>query len=166
MRAALLIFMVVVLGGLLLLVGTHALLPWDDAGGARGRSLLDALAQLGQEHERGDRLDTLREAAARCIEGKRRTVAEVLAGRADLLQAAAAFRDWQGTVPCYDWDVLYQAFPGNSKEESLCLAVIFQVEQDLENRPSECATWGAKLRTQLRLHLERGTLRLPDRTGS
>jgi hypothetical protein len=163
MRAALLLLVVVVLGGLLLLYGPSALLPGDAADGARGRPLLDVLALLGQEHERGERLDMCREAARRCIEGKKRAVAEVIGGRADLLEAAAAFRDWQQGVPCYDAEVFRQAFPADSEEESLCLAVISHVEEALESSPGEQAAWAARLRSQLKLYRERGTLRLPGR---
>jgi hypothetical protein len=161
MRAALLLLVVVVLGGLLLLNDPCALLPGDAAGRIGGLSLLDVLTLLGQEHERGERLDTCREAALRCIAGKNRTVADVVGGRADLLEAAAAFRDWQQGVPGYDQEVFRRAFPGHSEEESLCLAVIYYVENALDSSPSEQAAWAAKLRSQLKVHQERGTLRLP-----
>src|SRR5947208_11475587 len=99
MRAALLVLVVAVLGGLLLLYGPPALLPRDATGRVSGLSFLDVLTLLGQEHERGERLDMCREAVRRCLAGKNRTVADVVGGRADLLEAAAAFRDWQQGVP-------------------------------------------------------------------
>src|SRR5207244_856353 len=55
--------------------------------------------------------------------------------------------------------------PGDSEEESLCLAVIAHVERALESSPGEQAAWAARLRSQLKLHQERGTLRLPVRGG-
>ena len=161
MRAALLLLVVVVLGGLLLLYGSVDLLPGDAMGRMGRLPLLDVLTLLGQERERGEQLVARLEASKRCVAGKDRVVAELVGGRADLLEAAAAFRHWQRSVPIYDEEVFRQAFPGHSEEESLCLAVIDHVETALENSPEEQAAWGAKLRSQLKLHLERGTLRLP-----
>src|SRR5262249_3174787 len=154
------------LGGLLLLCGPRALLPGRAARGIHGQPLLEVLARLGQEQERREQLDTVKEALRRCIEGKNRAVQAVLAGRADLLGAAAAFRDWQRGVPGYDWEAFRQAYPADSEEESLCLSVICLVEQALEDNPREQAAWGAKLRSQLKLHREGGTLRLPRRGRS
>jgi hypothetical protein len=166
MRAALLLLLVVALGGLLLLCGPFTLLPGDAARGIRGQPLLEVLALLGQERERRERLDTAREAVQRCIEGKNQAVQDVLKGRADLLGAAAAFRDWQRAVPAYDWGLFRQAFPADSEEESLCLSVISMVEQALEGSPGERAAWAANLRSQLKLYREGGTIRLPRRGGS
>jgi hypothetical protein len=161
MRAALLLLVVVVLGGLLLLYGPAALLPGDTEGGIHRLPLLDALTLLGQERERGEQLATRLEATQRCIAAKDRVVADVVGGRVGLLEAAAAFRHWHRGVPGYDEELIRQFFPGQSEEESLCLAVIYYVEKALDNRPEEQAELVANLRSQLKRHQERGTLRLP-----
>jgi hypothetical protein len=160
MRAALLLLVVVSLGGLLLLYGPPALLSGDVKGDINRLPLLDLLDLLGQERERGEQLATRREAMLRSIEGKDRAAADLVAGRADLLEAAAVFRDLQQDVPGHDREAFRVAFPGRSEEESLCLAVIHHVEKAFDDMPGEQAAWVAELQSQLKAHQERGTLRL------
>jgi uncharacterized protein (DUF1501 family) len=89
-----------------------------------GETLGDLLDRLALSHSRRDQLAMRQEALMACVEGKERVTREVIAGRTDLLRAAAAFRDLQARIPDYDWELFRQAYPAPSEEESLCLAVI------------------------------------------
>jgi hypothetical protein len=94
--------------------------PGGWSGGPGDGFLADVLA----EAERGSRLDDLSGAYARRIFAKHRLVADVIAGRLSLLEAAACFRDLNEQPPAYDRERFLVLYPGADDDERHCREVL------------------------------------------
>jgi hypothetical protein len=118
--------------------------------------------RMDELRQRGEELDRNREALLRRIEAKEAVVAELVAGRLTLLQAAARFRALKGDPPG-----VAELFPpewGRSEGERLCREVMVWVNGWLAERaPERAAAVAARLEAELRQHRDpSGTVRLPD----
>jgi len=121
--------------------------------------------QLAMEMEQ-QRLEALRRTAER-----QAVLDAVVAGRMDLLQAAARFRHLNGALPEPGRDIIRAFFPGASDEERVCRQVIHWMRgrgADPDGGPYESAA--ARLKAQLNEQLRRGgvdasSLPTPSRPG-
>jgi hypothetical protein len=118
--------------------------------------------RLEETRLRGEELDRRREALLRRIAAKERVVAELVAGRLTLLQAAARFRDLKGEPP--DLAAPPGLACGCSEGERLCREVMAWADGWLaEQAPQRAAAVAARLEAELRRHRDRaGMVRLPD----
>jgi hypothetical protein len=130
--------------------------PADD-----GIPSLPALLRIMQrERSRGEDLTRRLKGKTHCLLAKFQTARDVIAGRLQLLDAAAKFRELQNAVADYDWTRFREAYSGQSDDERHCRAVIGLVETELQAQPTD-STLLERLEKELQMHLERGTLRLP-----
>jgi hypothetical protein len=115
-----------------------------------------------QEQIRGTTMDTqVRDLIARSRR-KERVASLVLAGRLTLLEAAAHFRALNHMDPPIAWDA-FRRLPGESDDERHCYQVIIYVEAAIGTDDTESRkAIGGTLRTELRQHVGRGTLWLPE----
>jgi hypothetical protein len=128
---------------------------------ALSRQTLPELIQtLGEAHERGRELNAHSRALWRCLEGKEKIAGQVFAGRVELLEAAARFRDLQNGVPNYKWNCFRDHNPGDTDEEKLCRCVIGYVAPLAQAGSSDDKAVLDRLQAELKRHLESGTLRL------
>src|SRR5262245_44543068 len=77
-----------------------------------------------EEQKRALELEQQRLGAVRRIAERQAVVDAVVAGRMDLLQAAARFRHLNESLPEVSRDVIRAYFPGASDEERVCRQVI------------------------------------------
>jgi len=121
-----------------------------------------ALSELPQKIEEGQQLDDQLKRSIPRHEAKGMIVAEVIAGRCTLLEAAARFRDLNATWPkAGHW--LEQRFPGVSYELALCRQIIDDVRDELRHRaPDRVESVVSRLQAELADHLHRhGNICLP-----
>jgi hypothetical protein len=118
------------------------------------------LRSLSEARERRQELESHSRALWRCLAEKNRLAREVCTGSLSLLEAAACFRDLQNAVPNYPWNEFRAIRPGRTDEEKLCLSVIDLVAVLAEESSSGGEAMLDRLKADLQLHLERGTLRL------
>jgi hypothetical protein len=90
---------------------------------------------LVREVQREEALDQRTEAAGRCMRGKLRIVAEVLAGRMSLRDAADGFGELNTLLDDGNDDVL-GAYPRAASEEELCRNVIAWVRAEVRRNPA------------------------------
>jgi hypothetical protein len=150
--------LLVALVAVLLCLAPHALRPL-------GLDLEDLQAQyrrLHQSRRQGEELDRRREAVLRSIAVKEGVVAQLIAGRLTLPQAAARFRDLKAESPDDD------APPGpacdRGEGERLCRQVMGWADSWLaDHAPERAGAVAARLEAELRRLRDRtGTVRLPD----
>jgi hypothetical protein len=108
------------------------------------------------EEERREKLVLVR------VEAKVRIIEELLAGRMDLLRAAALFSALNHRPPEFDWEEFRLLHTGESDEERHCRQVIAWVHGQL-GASDPCAALAAcdRLEGQLDRHLRAGTLVFP-----
>jgi hypothetical protein len=108
-------------------------------------------------------LDEQFEQAQRRSNRRRRIVADVIADRTTLLQAALEFRSLNETLPASHWSY-NQAYSGKSEGERLCRYVIRMVQIDLSERTPNLVTAKVeKLEEELHALLEPdGIVHLPS----
>jgi hypothetical protein len=118
--------------------------------------------RLEESHRRREELDHRREVLLRRIAAKEQVVAELVAGRLTLLQAAARFRDLKEEPPDMADPPGYPC--GCSEGERLCREVMAWADGWLAERaPQRAAAVAARLEAELRRHRDRaGMVRLPD----
>jgi hypothetical protein len=87
----------------------------------------------------------------------------VAEGRLGLLEAAGRFRELDQHWPALE---PRRAQPGATDEERYCRVVIATVASFLDDRPQMRAAVIERLEAELRGYLERGDLRLPDKSLS
>lgn len=124
------------------------------------QTLPELLRSLHEERARKRELDTHSRAMFRCLVEKDEIARQVCAGRLDLLEAAARFRDLQNAVPSYHWAEFRACRPGDTDEEKLCVAVLDLVTVFAADLSSGGAALLDRLGAELKLHRRRGTLRL------
>jgi hypothetical protein len=109
-----------------------------------------------------DQLDAKDRAAMGRIEAKERILDEVMAGRVQLLAAAAQFRKL-GANSSYYWPALRRHYEGSSDEERVCRNMIDYLRKSRGVADGDPADqMRAVLEAELRRHLEEGTLHLPE----
>jgi hypothetical protein len=133
-------------------------IPSQGQGDAR-----DSEASLLQERRRTEHLQAKLNQLRRRQQAIRGVIAEVIAGRTTLFQAAAQVQALERDVthPRHYRHLLRSSFGGNSLEENLCRKVIVYVREQVKQRPGLAATvrrLEAELGKELRRH---GKIRLP-----
>ena len=122
----------------------------------------EPLSEWHQKIDEGQQLDDDLERAMQRHEAKEAIVAEVIAERLTLLEAAAKFRDLNANWPrASHW--LQQRYPGVPYELALCRQIIDQVRLELRQYdPERSDRVGTRLEAELQAHLKCETgLRLP-----
>jgi hypothetical protein len=114
-----------------------------------------ALSELPQKIEEGRQLDDQLGELMKRHEANQTIVAEVIAGRCTLLEAAAKFQDLNTRWPmARHW--LEQRFPGVSYELALCRQIIEDARDELLRRaPDEVESVVSRLQAELADHLHR-----------
>ena len=117
----------------------------------------EPLSEWHQKIDEGQQLDDDLERAMQRHEAKEAIVAEVIADRLTLLEAAAKFLDLNATWPrASHW--LQQRYPGVPYELALCRQIIDQMCVELR----QCDRVVTRLEAELQAHLKCETgLRLP-----
>jgi hypothetical protein len=128
---------------------------WAEATGLDLWTLPAAQAKVESELRRGDDLDAQLAEAHQRIGAKQEVVSDVIAGRVDLPEAAARFRDL--TPPSSDAArYLRTAYAGASDDERFCRAVIQWVRVTLQTRSrAEVDRTAARLEAELQERLGR-----------
>src|SRR5262249_42463826 len=121
---------------------------------------VESLSELSRRGS-ADR-DWNREAILARVAARAAIVDEVLAERMSLLEAAAHFRDLDRAPPSILWDRFRAFYPGDSDDERHCREVIGNVRARVEDQGEQGPDPVLRLESELRQHLERGTLRLPE----
>ena len=122
----------------------------------------EPLSEWHQKIDEGLQLDDDLERAMQRHEAKESIVAEVIADRLTLLEAAAQFRDLNSTWPrASHW--LQQRYPGVPYERALCRQIIDLVCIELQQcAPERRDCFVTRLEAELQAHLEcEPGLRLP-----
>jgi len=120
------------------------------------------LSEWHQKIDEGQQLDDNLERAMRRREAKEAIVAEVIADRLTLLEAAARFRDLNANWPrASHW--LQQRYPGVPYELALCRQIIDQVCIELRQwAPERRDRIVTRLEAEMQTHLEsEAGLRIP-----
>src|SRR5262249_4043536 len=133
--------------------------PADDASNVKpleSRVWPEPLVELHDALQRQCKLDIQRDTVLRRCEAQEATVAQRIAGRLCLLQAAARFRDLNGTWPDAS-RFLRIHYPDASYELILCRQIIHRIEMELGSLPSSrvvgvVAQLEAELAEHLRQH--------------
>ena len=122
-----------------------------------------ATKQLSEQEARGRQLDELFVIEQRAAKAKDNVVAEVIAGRLTLVQAAALFSAAEADLPADALRVRLETIPGATDPERHCRKVICHVEYALADEPSERQSLVNRLTAELENELQRnGTVSLPD----
>jgi hypothetical protein len=101
----------------------------------------------------------------RRLERKHDVIQALLAGRIDLLEAAAHFGALNRQPPDFDWDQFRRMTPGADDEERLCRSVINFACVELGNSaPTRVEEVRDYYNRVLQEYLDRGPLRLPPVT--
>jgi hypothetical protein len=121
------------------------------------------VASFSESNERpGEAGEWLRKALLARVAARAVIVEEILAERMSLLEAAACFRDLDHGPPPILWDRFRAFYPGDSDDERHCHEVIENVRVRVEVQGGQGRQQVLRLEAELRQHLERGTLRLPE----
>ncbi len=138
-------------------LGVALLTRWP--GGPGGLSSRD---DRTEEERRAVELERVRQEVLRRTTARQAVIDAVVAGRMDLLQAAARFRQLNESLPEVGRGLLRAFIPGASDEERLCRQVINCVRGPGVNRDGEpYEPAAARLEAQLNNLLRRGELQLP-----
>jgi hypothetical protein len=134
-------------------------------GGAVGldfRDLPAALDKISQESEREGRLDGVLEVTDRRIAAKDEVTRDLIAGRLRLIEAAGRFRALDADASEGYREGWHRLAEGASDEVRYCRQVLNYVALLLKDRPDGGAPLRGRLEAELRHHLKRGDLHLPD----
>jgi hypothetical protein len=96
------------------------------------------------------------------VHARLRIARQVSERQLTLLQAAERFRDLNDAGPDFNWPHFRQITPGTTDDERCCRQVIMHVEYALGDDPARSTAERQRLEEELRDHLQRGTLRLPQ----
>jgi hypothetical protein len=119
-------------------------------------------AKLKEEGRWHDQLEALDAAVKQRIAVKDLIIADVLAHRTSLIEAAAEFRRLNADEPKY-MDVLRESFPSRSDEECLCRNVLAYVSMSGRRQPERIKAEVARLEAELREATDAdGRVSLPD----
>jgi hypothetical protein len=131
------------------------------------RKLEGLVGEFGAEVRRQQRLEADLQESLRLVEQQRQVAREVLAGRLNLLQAAAVVGALEKDLPPRLQMLAEQSRPGVPAEERLCRGVIGAVVGELQhNQPRRARAWEQHLRAELRRHLRRGSRELPAESAA
>lgn len=135
---------------------------WLAVAGLDHWGLAEAHAELEQELQRGEGLETVRANLLLRSARRRETALAVVEGRLDLFTAAARFRELNDLRPC-NWSVERARFKGCSDDEIACRQVIAWVrDRKFEWSAGQQTALLARLEAQLAEALRQpGGLRLP-----
>lgn len=124
---------------------------------------IEPVSAWGHLFEERQRLDDELERSTQRLKAKEAIVGEVIAGRLNLLKAAARYRDLNSDQPRIRHQ-LEQEFPGVSYELTLCRQIIARVRDELmERAPDQLDGVVSSLETESAEHLRRfGNVCLPD----
>jgi hypothetical protein len=140
--------------GVVVLVGALAVAVQGRWSGPDSREQQERLADEMEQHRR---------AVIMRLERKERVIEAFLAGRLTLLEAAAYFRALDQGPPEFHWEHFRLYVPGATDEERHCNEVIdvaFCVERSISL--AEAEQLRDCLRDELREHMQRGPLQLPE----
>jgi hypothetical protein len=129
--------------------------------GTDSRSLFRPDDGANPEWQRSRDLEAQRVAILYRVNSKCSLAVEVLEGRLGLLEAAGRFRALDRQCPAYVSDPR-QAHLVETEAERYCRSVIAVVRMMPHHRPDTQAGVTGRLEAELRRHLERGDLRLPE----
>jgi hypothetical protein len=136
-------------------------LGWISRLAREPEQLAEKIARLEREDAEIDRLLAI--ITRRIYTTNEEVIAEVLAGRLSLLEAAARVRAAGTELPSWARPKLECLFPGSSDDERQCRRVIALIEGTLRDEPSRCGMVIGCLQAELREHLLRyGGVRLPE----
>jgi hypothetical protein len=119
-----------------------------------------ALPDLVETECKTRQLDQDLKGALARVQGKQRVINDLLDGRLTFLEAAGHFRALDRLPPPFFWEHFRFAYPADSDEERHCLEVI----AFLESHDDPCLGLAAvpRYQAELREHLKRGPIQLPD----
>jgi hypothetical protein len=131
-----------------------------------GNDWLDVRASFHDLHEAqrlGEEKDAVLAALYEVHVARQAVLADLVARRLTLREAAARFRDLAQDTPDYPWYLLRASFPGPTDDERFCHQVIRHVQSYVSVvRPDEEAEVVARLEAELEACREPdGTIRLP-----
>jgi hypothetical protein len=137
-----------------LMGASYAFPNWAARSGADWRSLSNLLSGLEEGLRQNEELDRRLAVTEQCNAGRQEVVADLIAGRISLLQAAVRFGCLNQRLP--ESGVAYRyAYPGNSEAERLCRYVIAYTRTTLiDESPELAATMVELLNAELRQLLE------------
>jgi hypothetical protein len=120
------------------------------------------ITSMSEEEERGQELERWRICVSRDIE-LRETIAQRLQNaEIGLFEAAACYRAMDRAMPHFHWQSFRRLLPGNSDEERHCREAIRAIRQYSREASAERERRVSQLEAELRQHLERNTLWLPE----
>jgi hypothetical protein len=102
---------------------------------------------------RGEELEAQLAAVRQCYAAKRQALAEVVAERLTLREAAARFRQADLVNPIFPWDAFPDLYPGDTDGERHCREVIHHVRLELRDEPARAAAVVARLEGELQGYL-------------
>jgi hypothetical protein len=114
------------------------------------------------EQYRAEKLDRAQACAVLRMEARRAIVWDLAVGRLALLEAAARMRGLDRRNADFPWEIFRPNHPAASDDERHCLEVIEQLRAHAPLGGSPTEELALRLEEELREHLARGTLRLPD----
>ena len=112
------------------------------------------------EKERGAKLEERRQYLLNRHRGQAQVIQDVAAGRCTLLAAAGRFRTLYRGDKLIE-RALHDVYPAATEEERLCRWVIGYTQTDREDEPGTPELI-ARLEKEMREHVERGTLHIPE----
>ncbi len=116
------------------------------------------------EQGRETKIQRAMESVRRRAEAKQAVARDVADERLTLLQAAALMRDEDRRAPDFSWEEFRRSHDVASDDERHCLEVIEHVLAILPDNSPRAEEVVRRLQAEMREHLDRGTLRLPDPT--
>jgi hypothetical protein len=122
-----------------LLLGVCCARPsWAASLGLGGSNVREAEKELAEVLQRQNELDLRREQVLERSEGMHAVIADLIAARITLVQAAVEFRRLSRTLPGHGRS-FNENLPGNSEGERLCRHVIQWTEASLNGEPPSVA---------------------------
>jgi hypothetical protein len=146
-----------------LLLGASSACPnWSARLGVDWWSLFKLPKEMEEGLRQQEELDHRAEQIQRCVTDRQEVVAELIAGRISLLQAAVRFRRLNQRLP-ESADAYNHFYPGNSEGERLCRYVIAYVRSTLlDESPDLAPALVERLNAELAQLLEAdGAVHLP-----
>lgn len=125
------------------------------------REFLDLQRRLEQEVRRGEHLERQSKTVFQRLEARYRVIETLHAGRIDLREAAARFRDLTPLVSEGYREIFRRVHGGRSDEERWCRQVIQYLRDGRPDHPGHAAQ-AQQLEAELQDYLDHGLLRLRE----
>ena len=135
----------------------------DTAWPLMGLAYLQCVAP--EERARAERYDRHLRSFARRSDAKQEVARELASGRLTLLEAAARARDIDRAAPDFPWAGFRLADPAGPDDERHCREVIGLIRATLPHTDPATEAAARRCEADLRSHVARGTLRLPEPAG-